>query len=309
MSDDVPPELIEAARRRRAEAQRELAELAKQKQDGLTRRSQLKALSMDQLRELAKAHGIDPDTVGQPVPPRSTCEVCEGSFTVESAPFGLVSLLCAEHADAVTSRVAELVLRDVIPEDFHEAKPSDLRDELRGWTIDVGGVYLYGDAGAGKSHDAATLTKMAFVQLRRKLDRIPRVVWRGVAEMMDDIAATFGTNQTYDMRAVRDADFLVLDDLGIADSMPFAVRKLYVLLEYRLQHQLLTIATSNKDLDELGEHLDSPQIASRLSQMCAQVSYVGFPDRRVDNAPKLKPWKRKRGGGAGGRTRSHGDSQ
>jgi len=238
------------------------------------------------VQQIAKHHGVDLTTVGQVK--EGQCDVCVGREDISSIALLFADLLCDEHQQAVISRTAEQILRPVIPEDFHEAKPSHIRAELAGWTPAVGGLYLYGETGVGKSHEAAALLKFAWGYLRRQHpDRFPQMAWRNVPIMIDDIAATFSKPHEYDMKTVREAHLLVLDDIGLADNMPFAVRKLYALLEYRLHRRLPTIVTSNMDLDQLGKHLDSPQIASRLSQMCAQVSYEGMPDRRPDLSPQL----------------------
>lgn len=235
----------------------------------------------------AEERGMDWDAIKEAAA-RTGCDVCDGLQDLDDIPIAFVPSLCGEHGPAVERRVCETVLRAIIPPGLHKAQPAELRPELRAWSPDTGGVYLYGPVGTGKSHDAAALVKVAW-SFMRKADntRIPNVLWRGVPAMMDDIAATFGKDREYPMDAVRSADILVLDDIGMADDMAFAVRKMYALLEHRLQHGLVTLVTSNRNLDGLARHLDSPQIASRLAQMCAQVSYEGFPDRRPDLAPRL----------------------
>lgn len=291
MDDDVPAELRAAAAKRRREVEAEMAALAAQKDDGVTRRSQLKRMTTPELEALADAHGVDLSTVPGRDPDETGCPICDRTLDVEDAPIGVVSLMCDEHAEAVTQRVAAAALRPILPPDFHDCRPRDLLPRLRNWAPHVGGVYLYGPMGTGKSHMAAALCKRAWSVLHRQCDRgdLPRIVWRNVTTMMDDIAETFGTNRKYDMRSVANAQVLVLDEIGFADCMPFAVRKLYAVIEHRLQHRLCTIVTSNRDLDQLGEFLGAPQIASRLTAMCAQVDFNGMPDRRIQQAPTLDP--------------------
>lgn len=240
------------------------------------------------LRGLADKAGVDLDTV--PEPPTEPCDVCNGRSVIGDVPYGLASLLCAEHRDELERIVAARVLRPVLPGMFHDARLADLLPSLRDWTPDGGGVYLYGPVGTGKSHQAAALVKRSWSHLRRAHpDRMPRIAWRNVPQMVDDIAATFGRSEAYDLRPLLDSDVLVLDDIGFADGHAFAVRRLYHVLEHRLHERAATIVTSNRDLDDLAIHLDSPQIASRLTQMCAQVTFEGQPDRRIDLGPRLTP--------------------
>lgn len=290
--DVITDEMRERVAARRREMQPELDALEAQRQERQSFRDGLRSMPEQQLHALARENGVDLSRFeGRPAPERPECLVCAGSSSIDEVGFGLVSLLCDEHAEELTKRVASEMLRPVIPEGLHDAKPAQLLSSLAEWNPSLGGLYLFGDVGTGKSHQAAILVKLAWAYLRKqRTDRMPRIVWRNVPDMMDAIAATFGSKDTtYDFTAVREADVLVLDDIGIGDNMPFAVRKLYVLLEHRLHARKSTIVTSNRDIDDLGIHLDSPQIASRLTQMCAQVSFEGLPDRRPDLSPRLKP--------------------
>lgn len=289
MSDtDLTPEeqaaLESIMRKRRVAAQRAEKESKAEAERRRNDASEIAAREQRRLIAFAEQRGIDLSAV----PPRTGCDICDRIQELDEITLAFVPTLCDEHADQVERRVCENVLRAIIPPGLHHAQPADLRPELRGWSPDIGGVYLYGPVGTGKSHDAAALVKVAWSFLRKRSPgSVPNVMWRGVPEMMDDIAATFGKSTPYNMDAVKAADILVLDDIGMADDMAFAVRKMYALLEYRNQHGHVTLLTSNRDLDGLASHLDSPQIASRLAQMCAQVSYEGLPDRRPNLAPRL----------------------
>ena len=289
MSDtDLTPEeqaaLESIMRKRRVAALRAEQESKDEAERRRTDAGEIAAREQRRLIAFAEERGIDLSAA----PQRTGCDVCDRIQDADEIALAFVPMLCDEHAEYVERRVCENVLRAIIPPGLHHAQPADLRDELRGWSPDTGGVYLYGPVGTGKSHDAAALTKVAWSFLRkRNPGHVPNVLWRGVPAMMDDIAATFGTTREYPMDAVKAADILVLDDIGMSDDMAFAVRKMYALLEHRNQHGLVTLVTSNRDLDGLAKHLDSPQIASRLAQMCGQVSYDGFPDRRPDLAPRL----------------------
>lgn len=223
-----------------------------------------------------RKHSCDPD-----------CEVCRGSFTIDDAFLFLD--ICKHHRDAIERVQSERALRKIIPGDLHDAHPRDLMPMLTQWQAAPGaGLYLFGPVGRGKSHAAAALLKRAYVGAL-KAGSHPTPVWMNVPDTILDTMSRIGRRQ--DTAIVWDtaqrASILVMDDIGIEQPKEWVRLRLYTLIEYRLHHRLPTIVTSNMDLGELGDRLDSPQIVSRLSQMTAQVSFENQPDRRLGLAPKL----------------------
>ncbi|MBM3121729.1 MAG: ATP-binding protein, partial [Chloroflexi bacterium] len=63
---------------------------------------------------------------------------------------------------------------------------------------------------------------------------------------------------------MRQARLLVLDDLGTQASTPWAVEKLYQLLNHRYNATLPTVITTNLSLDDLDARLRSRIIDTRL---------------------------------------------
>jgi len=216
------------------------------------------------------------------------CDICAGSYTVEDAVQWIET--CSRHEDAVEAHRFEQLLRSVLPAGLHEAHPRDLTGDLADWSCESG-LYLFGPVGAGKSHAAVALVKRWAVH-RTKLGLGARPVW---LNMPTAILQTLGEFSKGDSGkpgklwdAATEADLLVLDDLGVEQTKDWVRLRLYGLVEYRLHNALPMIVTSNLSLGDLGSYLGSPQIASRLSQVCAQVSFVGKSDRRVSLAPTVK---------------------
>jgi len=89
-------------------------------------------------------------------------------------------------------------------------------------------------------------------------------------------------------RTLYDADVLVLDDIGFEMPGEWAKNVLYNLIEGRMSTGVgILIATSNKDVAKLGTDLRAPQISSRITQHCVQVSFAHLPDRRAKQTPQL----------------------
>lgn len=109
-------------------------------------------------------------------------------------------------------------------------------EEPDGWLIFIGRV------GCGKTHLAAAIAN-------RALARGSRVLFSTVSDLLDHLRATFTPSSTevYDhlFQEMREAELLVLDDLGAQQSSPWANEKLFQLLNYRYNSQFPTIITTN----------------------------------------------------------------
>jgi DNA replication protein DnaC len=71
----------------------------------------------------------------------------------------------------------------------------------------------------------------------------------------------------HDLQRVR---CLLLDDLGKDKSSEYVQRALYELVNYRYNHQLPTLVTSNNGADELAERVGEA-VVDRLAEMCRWV--------------------------------------
>ncbi len=96
------------------------------------------------------------------------------------------------------------------------------------------------------------------------LDRGMTVLFTTAPDLLDHLRATFAPLSTiaYDelFTSMREAELLVIDDLGAQYSTPWAVEKLFQLLNHRYINRLLTVITSNND----GLQTIDERIASRL---------------------------------------------
>ncbi len=121
-------------------------------------------------------------------------------------------------------------------------------DNPRGWLV------LTGSSGSGKTHLAAAVANHC-------IDRGLRVYFMIVPDLLDHLRATFAPNSqvSYDelFELVRNAPLLVLDDLGVQSSTPWATEKLFQVLNHRFNSQLPTVITTNVPLEQLEENLQS----------------------------------------------------
>jgi DNA replication protein DnaC len=237
-------------------------------------------------------------SIPRPLPPKEVCPKCKGAgylrqdVSVGHPSFGkLVPCECKEAERKEKRRQELLDLSDLgafdtkvfgnfnrrfsgvhpsIEQAFQEA--CAFAREPRGWLL------LVGPNGCGKTHLAAAIANYLFQQGAV-------VLFSVVPDLLAQLRATFGPSATeaYDQRfaKMREAELLVLDDLGAHQSSPWASEKLFQLLNYRYNSAYPTIVTANEQgllsLDE--------RISSRLhdTAIVTEVQMSGARDYRRIN--------------------------
>lgn len=148
-----------------------------------------------------------------------------------------------------------------------DAKVSGMEDAFQA-TLDYarnphGWLFLHGNCGCGKTHLAVATALYAME--RQKLS----VLFAVVPDLLDHLRATFdpGNGVAYDDRfnAIRNAQLLVLDDLGTENTTPWAREKLYQIFNHRYNEQLPTVVTSNQDFRRIEDRVLSRLLDVRLT--------------------------------------------
>lgn len=149
------------------------------------------------------------------------------------------------------------------------------------------GLFLYGPRGTGK-------TKLAAIIANERLRQGKPVLFSSVPDLLGDIRASFHRGDTEEvMQSVKEASFLVLDDLGAERMTEWVGEQLFAIVNYRLNERLATAVTSNFSPDEIigrmatvdrdGHVIDDMQgqrIMSRIYGMCTRI-FLGGEDRRM----------------------------
>jgi DNA replication protein DnaC len=123
-----------------------------------------------------------------------------------------------------------------------------------------GWLLLIGPNGCGKTHLAAAIANDC-------LEAGAVVLFATVPDLLDHLRAAFApdSNEVYDQlfARMREAEVLILDDLGTQQSSPWANEKLFQLLNYRYNSGFPTVITINPR----GLQSTDERIRSRLSDI------------------------------------------
>jgi DNA replication protein DnaC len=142
--------------------------------------------------------------------------------------------------------------------------------------VDIAGpsLLLLGPTGVGKTHHA-------FGALRRYVGEpggSAAIVITAAADMYAALRPRSGVDSEDAFSRYAKAPVLFIDDLGAAKTSEWVEEINYRLINYRYNHQLATLFTSNVPVRELAEYLGE-RVASRITGMAATVALKG-PDRR-----------------------------
>lgn len=152
--------------------------------------------------------------------------------------------------------------------DFARQLAVDYAQSPRGWLV------LQGSYGTGKTHLAAAIGNY-------RLSKGDMVLFITTPDLLDHLRASYSpkSEATYDetFDRLRDAQMLILDDLGAENPSEWANEKLFQLLNYRYVNRLPTIVTTNVPLDDL-----DPRVRSRLAdENVMRAANLQVPDYRT----------------------------
>jgi DNA replication protein DnaC len=128
----------------------------------------------------------------------------------------------------------------------------------KGWFV------LQGPSGSGKTYLAAAIAN-------ERIKRGQPAFFQTVPEFLDHLRSAFapGSEMPYDelFNIVCNTPLLILDDLGVQNSTPWAKEKLDQLLNHRYIHELPTVITMSTSLQELDERVRTRLSNPRLSRI------------------------------------------
>jgi DNA replication protein DnaC len=142
------------------------------------------------------------------------------------------------------------------------------------------GLYFCGGVGAGKTHLAVAVMNKLMEE-----KRVPSL-FVTVPEFLDNLREAYmipGRDLDEWMDTVKNADLLVLDDLGSERPTEWVRERLFVIVNHRYREALPTIFTSNVGAEDLFTQLGE-RTTSRIVAMCGKSIRIESPDHRETSA-------------------------
>ncbi|MBP0725563.1 ATP-binding protein [Bacillus sp. RG28] len=138
------------------------------------------------------------------------------------------------------------------------------------------GLYFYSKIkGSGKTRLAASVLN-AVVKTSDKLDKPLRFYYTSTSDLLEEIKKTFNSDSKVKseqiLEAVKTADLLVLDDIGVEKVTDWVEETFTRVLDYRLQNKKVTIFTSNLTIEQLDMKYQQGRVSSRIEKMSFPVA-------------------------------------
>ena len=130
------------------------------------------------------------------------------------------------------------------------------------------GLMLLGGVGSGKTHLAASIANVL-------IDRGVPTLFGTYSEHLEKIREEFdSTGKKQYMSKMKNTPLIVLDDIGKERKTDWTQSVLFDIINYRYEHLLPVILTTNFDADGLANYVEAA-VWSRLYETCSAVMTKG----------------------------------
>lgn len=203
------------------------------------------------------------------------------------------------EAAGMSKRAARQRFRNFSPDsgqaEAFAAAQAFAREYIEGRNTGTGLLFI-GGVGSGKSHLAAAIANaiMDYVPipdstaegcgqgLACDITPYSGVRFVGTVALLEQLRASFNDSESAQniIRRYREANLLILDDLGAEKPSDWARERLFDIIDFRYSECLPTIITTNANIPELRQKLGD-RICDRIRSMCAAYTVVSKSHRRT----------------------------
>ena len=135
------------------------------------------------------------------------------------------------------------------------------------------GLLIFGGVGSGKTHLAAAIAN-SFI------NRGIPVLFGTYSEHLEKLREEFDSKNRGYLSSMKNTPVLVLDDIGKERKSEWTQQIIFDVINYRYEHLLPTIITTNFNADGLATHVGGA-VWSRLYEMCSAVTTSGKDYRQI----------------------------
>ncbi len=131
-------------------------------------------------------------------------------------------------------------------------------------------LYLFGDTDTGKT----ILASFMLLEYEKELylNNLPgESLFVNTCDLFNTLKESFENKEITEQSIIKkyqQVPFLVLDDFGTIKPSDWVYQTLYLIINYRYEHLLITIFTSNNDMKKTELMFGDNRITSRIERMC-----------------------------------------
>lgn len=137
------------------------------------------------------------------------------------------------------------------------------------------GLILMGSSGNGKTHLAASIANCL-------ADRGIMCQFGTFSDFLEELRQEFSSDTRTMLAKLKTVPMLVIDDLGQEKRTEWTQQVLYDIVNYRYEHLLPLVITTNFNVDSLANHVGGA-VMSRFLEMCSLVETQGNDYRDARN--------------------------
>ncbi len=180
------------------------------------------------------------------------------------------------------ARIPERVRKEMRFKTFKNVNKenTDVKDIVQNWDQSLGGLYIYGPVGVGKTHVLSALAC-------EMVERGDSVYYANAIKLMTQLRLAIRNKKQERLQDyLGRIDHLFIDDIGVEKQTNWMNSRVYEIMVDRWEKNLPTYFTSNYSILDLSKRCDF-RIASRIEEICESLQMTGNDFRKKKAKDRL----------------------